>query len=116
MLLEDQDRSLWDQTLIAEAGELIGRAASMRRLGAHQLQAASPLCTPIPIVGGHGLAADRRSLPPAAPPSLDTPVVRLTGRSRPAKLAALSAGSGCWTSSRSRWTVTISTMPHRAIC
>jgi RNA polymerase sigma factor (sigma-70 family) len=40
VLLKDQDRSLWDRTLISDAGGLIERAASMRRPGAYQLQAA----------------------------------------------------------------------------
>ncbi|HSR22980.1 MAG TPA: RNA polymerase sigma factor [Candidatus Eisenbacteria bacterium] len=40
VLLKDQDRELWDRVLIAEAGGLIERAASMRRPGPYQLQAA----------------------------------------------------------------------------
>ena len=40
VLLKDQDRSLWDGALIAEAGALIERAAAMRRPGPYQIQAA----------------------------------------------------------------------------
>ena len=40
VLLADQDRSLWDHTAIAEAGQLIARAARQRRPGTYQLQAA----------------------------------------------------------------------------
>src|SRR5215831_10949106 len=40
VLLQDQDRSLWDLGLIGEAGALIERAASAHRPGAYQLQAA----------------------------------------------------------------------------
>jgi len=40
VLLQDQDRSLWDAELIVEAGALIERAASMRRPGPYQLEAA----------------------------------------------------------------------------
>ncbi|HYW23510.1 MAG TPA: DUF6596 domain-containing protein [Terriglobales bacterium] len=40
VLLQDQDRSLWDGAMIAEAGALIERAALMRRPGPYQLEAA----------------------------------------------------------------------------
>jgi RNA polymerase sigma factor (sigma-70 family) len=40
VLLRDQDRSLWDRDLIAQASRLIERAAAMRRPGPYQLQAA----------------------------------------------------------------------------
>ena len=40
VLLEDQDRSLWDTGRIAEGGELLERAMRMRRPGPYQLQAA----------------------------------------------------------------------------
>ncbi|HXM54234.1 MAG TPA: RNA polymerase sigma factor [Candidatus Dormibacteraeota bacterium] len=40
VLLQDQDRSLWDRSLIAEAGGLIERAAAMKRPGPYQVQAA----------------------------------------------------------------------------
>jgi RNA polymerase sigma-70 factor (ECF subfamily) len=40
VLLQDQDRSRWDAALIAEAGALIERAASMGRPGAHQIESA----------------------------------------------------------------------------
>ena len=40
MLLEDQDRSLWDRDLIAEALELLNQAVSSGRIGPYTLQAA----------------------------------------------------------------------------
>jgi RNA polymerase sigma-70 factor (ECF subfamily) len=40
VLLEDQDRSLWDAARIAEARGLIDRALVSRRVGPHLLQAA----------------------------------------------------------------------------
>ena len=39
MLLEDQDRSLWDRDRIDEGLRVLGRAASLRRVGRYQLQA-----------------------------------------------------------------------------
>jgi RNA polymerase sigma-70 factor (ECF subfamily) len=40
ILLEDQDRSLWDRALIAEGQALVARAMSSRRIGPYALQAA----------------------------------------------------------------------------
>ncbi len=40
VLLEDQDRTLWDDERIKEGRRLLERAASMRRAGPYQLQAA----------------------------------------------------------------------------
>ncbi|CUR62271.1 putative RNA polymerase ECF subfamily sigma factor [metagenome] len=40
VLLRDQDRSLWDHDAISEGERMIERAASLRRPGAYQLQAA----------------------------------------------------------------------------
>lgn len=40
ILLEDQDRCLWDQELIAEGSALVARALSSRRIGPYSLQAA----------------------------------------------------------------------------
>jgi RNA polymerase sigma-70 factor (ECF subfamily) len=40
VLLEDQDRSLWDAALIAEGRALVARALSTRRVGAYTVQAA----------------------------------------------------------------------------
>lgn len=40
VLLEDQDRSLWDEGRIAEGGRVLERALSLRRSGPYQLQAA----------------------------------------------------------------------------
>ncbi|MFC5729960.1 MULTISPECIES: RNA polymerase sigma factor [Nocardioides] len=42
--LQRQDRSLWDHAAIAEAGRSIARAASYRRPGPYQLQAAIAAC------------------------------------------------------------------------
>jgi RNA polymerase sigma-70 factor, ECF subfamily len=40
VLLEDQDRSLWDREKIGEAGSLVGRAIASRRFGVYTIQAA----------------------------------------------------------------------------
>jgi len=40
VLLEDQDRSRWDQTLIAEGQSILERALRQRRAGPYQVQAA----------------------------------------------------------------------------
>jgi RNA polymerase sigma factor (sigma-70 family) len=42
--LQDQDRSGWDQQLIADSGRLIAQAAALRRPGPYQLQAAIVAC------------------------------------------------------------------------
>jgi RNA polymerase sigma-70 factor (ECF subfamily) len=42
--LQHQDRSLWDQQVIADAGRLIARAAAAGRPGPYQLQAAVVAC------------------------------------------------------------------------
>jgi RNA polymerase sigma factor (sigma-70 family) len=44
VLLQDQDRSRWDQQRIASAMELLRRAAALRRSGPYQLQAAIAAC------------------------------------------------------------------------
>jgi len=44
VLLPDQDRGRWDHAAIAEAGQLIARAATLRRAGPYQLQAAIVAC------------------------------------------------------------------------
>ena len=44
VLLEEQDRTRWDHEAIADAGRLIARAASLKRLGPYQLQAAIVAC------------------------------------------------------------------------
>jgi predicted RNA polymerase sigma factor len=44
VLLQHQDRSLWDREAIAEAGRLLARAARQRRPGPYQLQAAIVAC------------------------------------------------------------------------
>ncbi len=50
VLLEDQDRGLWDRDLIAEGSALVERALSSRRFGPYTLQAA--------IAGVHANAPD----------------------------------------------------------
>jgi RNA polymerase sigma-70 factor (ECF subfamily) len=42
--LPDQNRQLWDRAAIADAGQLIARAAAQRRPGPYQLQAAIVAC------------------------------------------------------------------------
>ena len=42
--LQQQDRSLWDNEVIADAGRLIARAAALKRPGPYQLQAAIVAC------------------------------------------------------------------------
>jgi RNA polymerase sigma-70 factor (ECF subfamily) len=44
VLLADQDRSTWDQDLIADATQLVARAARQQRPGPYQLQAAIVAC------------------------------------------------------------------------
>jgi RNA polymerase sigma factor (sigma-70 family) len=44
VLLPDQDRGRWDHTAVAEATQLIARAAALRRPGPYQLQAAIVAC------------------------------------------------------------------------
>lgn len=44
VLLADQDRSLWDATLIADGQRALARAAALRRPGRWQLQAAIAAC------------------------------------------------------------------------
>jgi RNA polymerase sigma-70 factor (ECF subfamily) len=44
VLLQDQDRSAWDREAIAEADQLLARAARQRRPGPYQLQAAIVAC------------------------------------------------------------------------
>jgi RNA polymerase sigma-70 factor (ECF subfamily) len=50
ILLEDQDRSLWNGDLIAEGQALVTRALSSRRLGRYTIQAA--------IASVHAAASD----------------------------------------------------------
>ena len=51
ILLDDQDRSLWNRDQIAEGSALVERALSSRRFGPYTLQAA--------IAAVHAEAADR---------------------------------------------------------
>jgi len=50
VLLEDQDRSLWDRGLMAEGRALVERALASRRVGSYTLQAA--------IAAAHAVAGD----------------------------------------------------------
>ncbi len=77
VLLEDQDRTLWDGPGIAAAGRLIARAATFRRPGPYQLQAA------IVAVHSESRTWQETDWPQIAVlyelllEQLDTPVVRL---------------------------------------
>ena len=63
VLLRDQDRGLWDATAIAEGERLIERAASLRRPGPYQLQAAiAAVHATGAELGGDRLAADHAPL------------------------------------------------------
>lgn len=44
VLLADQDRTRWDQAMIADAGALIRRAAALQKPGPYQLEAAIAAC------------------------------------------------------------------------
>ena len=46
MLLDDQDRALWNRAQIAEGAALVERALASRRFGPYTLQAAIAACTP----------------------------------------------------------------------
>ena len=59
VLLQDQDRSLWDSEAIAQATQLLARAAKQHRPGPYQLQAAIVACRRSQTLAGHGLGADR---------------------------------------------------------
>ncbi len=63
ILLEDQDRSLWNRALIAEGTVLVERALASRRVGPYALQAAiSAVHAEAPSRRGDRLAADRRTV------------------------------------------------------
>ena len=62
VLLEDQDRSLWDERKIEEGLRLLDRAISLRRPGRTSSRPRSRRCTRSADAGGDGLAADRRAL------------------------------------------------------
>ena len=63
VLLEDQDRSLWDGKLIAEGLALIDKAMRHRRPGPYQVQAAIAALHARAATGrGHRLGADRPAL------------------------------------------------------
>lgn len=44
VLLRDQDRSLWDRELVAQAVAMLERAASFKRVGPYQIEAAMAAC------------------------------------------------------------------------
>ena len=69
VLLEDQDRSLWNEDRIAEGLRVLERAVRLRRPGPYQLQAA--------IAAAHAeAAAVERDRPPLRPPRRARPVAR----------------------------------------
>ena len=61
VLLDDQDRSLWNRDQIAEGSALVERALSSRRFGPYTLQAAiAAVHAEAPTAGGDRLGPDRR--------------------------------------------------------
>ena len=61
ILLDDQDRSLWNRAQIAEGAALVERALTSRRFGPYTLQAAiAAVHAEAPDRGVDGLGADRR--------------------------------------------------------
>ena len=63
ILLEDQDRSLWNREQIAEGARLVERALSSRQAGPYAIQAAiAAVHADAPDRGGDGLGGNRRAL------------------------------------------------------
>ena len=63
ILLDDQDRSLWNQDQIAEGASLVERALASRHIGPYTLQAAiAAVHAQAPNRRRHGLGPDRRAL------------------------------------------------------
>ena len=63
VLLEEQDRSLWNRALIAEGTALVERALASRRFGPYALQAAiSAVHAEAPAAAATDWAADRRAV------------------------------------------------------
>ena len=63
ILLDDQDRTLWNQKMIAEGLALIDKAMRHRRSGPYQIQAAiAALHARAGKARGHRLGADRPAL------------------------------------------------------
>ena len=62
VLLEDQDRSLWDSDLISRGAALLDRAVALRVPGRTSSRRRSPRCTRRRRAPGHRLAADRAPL------------------------------------------------------
>ena len=61
--LDDQDRTRWDQAMIAEGQEQLDRALRRQRPGPYQVQAAIAAChATAPTAGRHRLARDRAAL------------------------------------------------------
>ena len=66
VLLEEQDRTLWDRELIREGIETLDRAMALGSPGPYQVQAAiAALHAQARACRGHRLAADRHALPGA---------------------------------------------------
>ncbi len=63
ILLDDQDRSLWNRAQIAEGTALVERALASRRIGPYTLQAAiAAVHAEAPAAAADRLGADRRAL------------------------------------------------------
>ena len=92
VLLEDQDRSLWDQDRIEEGRRVLVRALSMRKAGPYQLQAAiAAVHSEARSAGRDGLAADRGAVRRARA-RVSLPGRRAESRGR--RLARRRAGGG----------------------
>ena len=73
IVLEEQDRTLWDRNEIAEGSALVERALRMRRAGPYQLQAAiAALHCGATQPEDDRLAADRGALRRTDSPSTDS--------------------------------------------
>jgi RNA polymerase sigma-70 factor (ECF subfamily) len=66
VLLQDQDRSLWNKRMIAEGIELVKKALSARRPGPYQIQAAIAAVQPSPVVSLNRAVAVAKLHGPAA--------------------------------------------------
>jgi len=62
VLLEDQDRGLWNRDMIAEGLALVDKALRHRRPGSYQVQAAIAALHARGAAAGHGLGGDRCAL------------------------------------------------------
>jgi RNA polymerase sigma factor (sigma-70 family) len=109
ILLPDQDRGRWDRALIADALALLDRAATLRRPGPYQLQAAIVAChteaTTWQDTTGSRFSRCTTSCSPTRRPrssgsTAPSPSSRSPAQPRP---------SASWTASRPSWTATTST-------